>query len=174
MKINQQNGVCEAKVFSTIFKANSKSIRNYLFYKYGNEEHANDLTQTAFLKLWENCAMVAPEKALAYLYRIVNNDALNKIAHQKVVLNYAKNNYLNSQNNENPAFILEEKQFKEKLQKAIENLTEGQRTAFLLNRIEGKKYVEIAEILGISVKAVEKRISGALLSLRNQIDNIKI
>jgi RNA polymerase sigma-70 factor (family 1) len=174
MNENLQNGVCASEVFSAIFAKNSKLIRNYLFYKYGNEEHANDLTQTAFMKLWENCASVPAEKAKAYLFKIVNNNALNEIAHQKVVLNYSKNSYTTAQNNENPAFLLEEKEFKDKLQNAIENLTEGQRTAFLLNRIEGKKYAEIAEMLGISVKAVEKRISGALLSLRNHIENFKI
>jgi RNA polymerase sigma-70 factor (ECF subfamily) len=68
---------------------------------------------------------------------------------------------------------MEEQQFKIKLEKAIENLTEAQRTAFLLHRIEGKKYVEISEMLGITVKAVEKRIHGALLSLRNEIDGFR-
>jgi RNA polymerase sigma-70 factor (ECF subfamily) len=33
---------------------------------------------------------------------------------------------------------------------------------FLMNRIDGKKYREIAELLDISQKAVEKRMSGAL------------
>lgn len=60
----------------------------------------------------------------------------------------------------------------EKLRNAIANLSEAQREAFLLNRIDGKKYKEIAEILGISIKAVEKRISGALESLRQTIGNI--
>ena len=52
-------------------------------------------------------------------------------------------------------------------------MTEGQRTAFLLNRIEGKKYAEIAVMLDISVKAVEKRIHGALISLRANIEQFK-
>ena len=41
-----------------------------------------------------------------------------------------------------------------------------------MNRIDGKKYKEIAEILEISVKAVEKRIHNALISLRKEIENI--
>ena len=44
--------------------------------------------------------------------------------------------------------------------------------AFLLNRIEGKKYAEIAVLLDISVKAVEKRMSLALASLRQKFDTI--
>jgi RNA polymerase sigma-70 factor (ECF subfamily) len=41
-----------------------------------------------------------------------------------------------------------------------------------LNRIEGKKYREIAELLDISQKTVEKRMSGALQILKSQIENI--
>ena len=39
-----------------------------------------------------------------------------------------------------------------------------------MNRIDGKKYAEIASELEISVKAVEKRMSKALLALRSQIE----
>jgi RNA polymerase sigma factor (sigma-70 family) len=173
MNNSPSKGICDEIIFSDFFKNNVKSIRNYLYFKYGNEEQSNDMTQEAFIKLWENCADVPPEKAKSFLYTVANNATLNQIAHQKVVLNYSKNNSLTDRTNINPEFILEEDQFKIKLEKAIANLTEGQRTAFLLNRIEGKKYVEIAIMLNISVKAVEKRIHGALISLRTNIEHFK-
>ena len=166
-------GVCEERVFSSIFKAHAKALRNYMYYKFGNEEKANDVSQEAFIKLWENCADVPKEKAKSYLYTIANNSALNKIAHQKVVLAYAKNARPRQHTSESPDYIMEEEEFKIKLKNAIENLTETQRTAFLLHRIDGKKYSEIAEMLEISVKAVEKRISGALVSLRKEIENFR-
>ncbi|MGK4569198.1 RNA polymerase sigma factor [Flavobacterium sp. 3HN19-14] len=165
-------GVCGENIFSSLFESNIKTLRNYLFYKFGNEEQANDIAQEAFIKLWENCASVPFEKARSFLYTVANNATLNQIAHQKVVLQYAKNAAPQEATSQNPEFILEEEEFRVKLQKAIGNLTEGQRTAFLLHRIEGKKYHEIAVILDLSVKAVEKRIHGALVSLRKEIDNI--
>lgn len=167
------DSICNEFIFSDFFKNNVKTLRNYLFFKFGNEEQANDITQEAFIKLWENCANVPREKAKSYLYTVANNTTLNQIAHQKVVLKYAKSNIKADQTNLSPEFLFEEEQFKTKLEKAISNLTEGQRTAFLLNRIEGKKYKEIAEMLNISVKAVEKRIHGALISLRIEIEQIK-
>ncbi|AWA29854.1 RNA polymerase subunit sigma-70 [Flavobacterium magnum] len=165
-------GVCEERIFASFFRSNIKAVRNYLFYKYGNEEHANDIAQDAFIKLWENCASVPFDKAKAYVYTIANNASLNLVAHHKVVLNYSKNAGKSGVTSESPEFILEHDEFGEKLKKAIANLTDSQRTAFLMNRIDGKKYSEIAEMLGITVKAVEKRISGALVSLRKEIDNI--
>lgn len=173
MKKTEAIGICNELIFSDFFKSNIKTLRNYLYFKFGNEEQANDVTQEAFIKLWENCSNVPQEKAKSYLYTVANNTTLNQIAHQKVVLNYAKSNENTDVTNLSPEFLIEEEQFKIKLEKAIGNLTEGQRTAFLLNRIEGKKYKEIAEILDISVKAVEKRIHGALVSLRIEIEQIK-
>jgi DNA-directed RNA polymerase specialized sigma24 family protein len=80
-------GICNEFIFSNFFQSNVKTLRNYLFFKFGNEEQANDITQEAFIKLWENCANVPQEKAKSYLYTVANNTTLNQIAHQKVVLN---------------------------------------------------------------------------------------
>ena len=167
--MNQSN-TCDEIVFSSFFKSHIKALRNFLFYKFGNKDQAEDLAQEAFLKLWQNCASVPIEKAKSYIYTIANNSTLNEIAHQKVVLRYEKNFANLDRTNESPEFILEEKQFQDKLLKAIENLNEKQRVAFLMHRIDKKKYSEIAEALHISVKAVEKRIHLALLSLRKEID----
>lgn len=171
MTINEQT--CDEIQFSAFFKSHCKALRNFLIYKFGNLEKAEDMTQEAFIKLWQNCADVPLEKAKSYIYTIANNGSLNEIAHQKVVLNYEKNFVGNDTNNENPEFQLEEKQFKVKLQNAIDKLNETQRIAFLMHRIDGKKYAQIAEELGISVKAVEKRIHLALQALRKEIDTIK-
>lgn len=164
------NNVCEEQVFSSIFKANSKTVFNYIYYKFGNEEKAHDAVQEAFVKLWENCAKVVPEKAKSYLYTVANNLYLNVIKAEKVRLKYAKPSLEHS--NESPEFLMEEKQYKEKLDQALNDLPENQRTTFLLNRIDGKKYAEIAEMEGVSVKAIEKRMHLALKTLREQIDGI--
>ena len=173
MSNNESPGLCDEPVFARFFSANVRALRSYLYFKYGNEEQANDMTQDAFIKVWENCRNIPHDKGKSFLYTVANNASLNQIAHQKVVLSYAKSADISAVNNANPEYMLEEDQFKDKLDKAIASLTEAQRTAFLLNRIEGKKYHEIAEMLGISVKAVEKRISGALATLREQIEQMR-
>ncbi|CAM3656032.1 sigma-70 family RNA polymerase sigma factor [Flavobacterium gelidilacus] len=165
--------VCNESVFSIFFRKNANALRNYLYYKFGNLSQAEDITQDAFIKLWQNCADVPLEKAKSYVYTIATNSSLNVITHEKVKLKYQKSNTQNDRIHENPEFLLEESQFKEKLLKAIEKLNETQRVAFLMHRIDGKKYSEIAEILNISVKAVEKRIHIALTELRKEFDYFK-
>lgn len=165
------DNVCEEQVFSSVFKTNSKTVFNFIYYKFGNEEKAHDAVQEAFVKLWENCAKVSPEKAKSYLYTVANNLYLNVIKAEKVRMKYA-DLHSNSISNESPEFVLEEKQFQQKLDDALNALPENQRTTFLLNRIDGKKYAEIAEMEGVSVKAIEKRMHLALKTLREQIDGI--
>jgi len=163
--------VCNENVYSKIYLEYATTIWNFIFFKCGNQDEADDLVQEAFIKLWNNCEKVPPEKAKSFLYKVVNNTFLNVVAHKKVILKH-QTQYQHHNNDQSPQYIMEENEFKEKLQNAINNLTERQRTAFLLNRIEGKKYREIAEILDISVKAVEKRMSLALKALRSEIENI--
>ncbi len=170
MNIDNYSNVCEEKIYSHIFATNSKTIFNYIYYKFGNEEKAYDAVQEAFVKLWENCAKVIPSKAKSYVYTIANNLYLNMIKAEKVRLKYA---HLSPDiSNETPEFLLEEKQFHKKLENALAALPENQRTTFLLNRIDKKKYTEIAELEGVSVKAIEKRMHLALKTLREQIDGI--
>ena len=165
------SNVCEDHIFSKVFKTHSKTVFNYIFYKFGNEEKAHDAVQEAFVKLWQNCAKVSPEKAKSYVYTVANNLYLNVIKAEKVRLKHA-NSLSNDRTNESPEFLMEEKEYKDKLDNALNALPENQRTTFLLNRIDGKKYAEIAEMEGVSVKAIEKRMHLALKSLREHIDGI--
>ena len=167
------SNTCDENVFSVFFKKHATSLRNFLIYKFANEKHAEDITQDAFIKLWQNCKDVPLEKAKSYIYTIANNASLNIITHQKVALKYSKSNLNLEINNESPEFIFEENEFKTKLLTAIENLSEIHRTKFLMHRIDKKKYSEIAEELNISVKTVEKRIHVALTELRKNIEGFK-
>lgn len=168
---SKDDNVCNEAVYDMLFRTHSKTIFNYIYYKFGNKEKAYDAVQEAFLKLWENCAKVAPPKAKSYVYTIANNLYLNVIKSEKVRLKYADDTLKVS--NESPEFLLEEKQFQEKLDKALADLPENQRTTFLLNRIDGKKYIEIAEMENVSVKAIEKRMHLALKTLREKIEGIR-
>ncbi len=163
--------VCKQPVFTKLFETHAESVRNYIYYKCGDKEQANDIMQEAFIKLWHNCKKVIFEKAKGFLCTVANNMFLNQVAHNKVRLEYAKIPQ-NNKNIESPDFLMEEKEFMDKLQNAIADLSEGQREVFLLNRIDKKTYAEIADMLGISVKAIEKRMHKALKELRKLVKNI--
>lgn len=163
--------ICDDHIFSKIFNTLSNDVFNFLRYKYGDSLDPRDKVQEAFIKLWDNCKNISPEKAKSFLFTTANNMMLNEYKHQKVVLRHQKTKP-KDYTNESPEFLMEESEYMEKYQKALAKLTEAQRVAFLLNRVEGKKHKEIAEMLGISRKAVEKRLYGALAKLRVEIEGI--
>ena len=168
-KNQDEQNVCQEQIYNSIYEAHGKSLWNFAYFKCGDRDDASDLVQEAFVKLWNNCGKVSPAKAKSFLYTVANNSFLNAVAHKKVVLNYIGSKK-ESVDKQSPEFLMEEKQYGDKLNAAINELTEAQRTAFLMNRIDGKKYKEIAEELDISIKAVEKRISQALLSLKKNLE----
>ncbi|WP_299216008.1 sigma-70 family RNA polymerase sigma factor [uncultured Aquimarina sp.] len=163
--------VCEERLFSQLFAKHSKNLHDFIYYKYGEHINPKDQVQEAFIKLWDNCNKVSLEKAKSFLFTVANNLSLNQIKHDKVKLRYQQTE-TNDRTNESPHFVLEEKEYLQKYQTALAKLTEAQRVTFLMNRIEGKKHKEIADLLGISRKAVEKRIYGALEKLRKDIEGI--
>jgi RNA polymerase sigma-70 factor (ECF subfamily) len=171
MNKNLQDNICESQLFERLYKKHAKNLHDFLYYKFGDHLNPQDKVQEAFIKLWQNCGKIAPAKAKSYLFTTANNLMLNAVAHQKVVLKHHKQPQKHS-TNESPEFVLQEKEYHQKLQNAIANLTEAQRVAFLLNRVEGKRFKEIAELLDISTKAVEKRIYGALKKLRKDIKEL--
>ena len=171
MEKQLHDNICEEQLFSSIFKKHSKDLHNFLYYKYGELLNPKDKVQEAFIKLWENCRKISPDKAKSFLFTTANNLMLNEAAHQKVVLKHQQIKP-KSYTNENPEFLMQETEYMQKLQAALSNLTEAQREAFMMNRVEGKRFKEIAEILDISTKAVEKRIYGALEKLRQHIKEL--
>jgi RNA polymerase sigma-70 factor (family 1) len=164
--------VCEESIFSRIYQKWGQALFNFIRYKTKDVDQANDLVQEAFITLWDHCAEVSPEKAKSYLYTVANRKFLNQVAHLKVVQRHQSETSTGI-HQENPEFLLEHLEFENKLQRAIDSLPEGQKTAFLMNRIDQMTYAEIAEALDISVKAVEKRMHLALKTLRAEIKELK-
>ncbi len=164
--------VCEESVFAAIYNKYSKDLHAFLHYKFGEALAPNDKMQDAFIKLLTHCKEVPPEKAKSYVYKVANNMMFNEIKHQKVVLRHQQIKP-KEYTNESPEFLLEHEQFFENYQKALERLTEDQRVAFLMNKVEGKKHAEIAAILGTTKKAVENRIYKAYSILKNELEGFK-
>ncbi len=165
--------VCEKSVFSKLYAEYAKSLHDFLYYKYGLGAEANDMMQEAFESLWEACKNVTPSKAKSFLFTVASNKVLNEIKHQKVVLKYQKvapKNYTH----ETPEFLMRQEEFLQQYQTALSNLTEDQRVAFTLSKIEGKKHKEIAAYLGVTQKVVEYRIYSAFDSLKKELENFKI
>jgi len=155
--------------FDQIFMDWYYPVRNFIYYKTGEMQAAEDIAQDTFLKLWEKKDSIKPETVKPLLYKIANNLFLNTIERGKVNLRFITENpergFASS-----PDFELEMKEFDARLQVAISELDEKNRVVFLMNRIDDMTYSEIAQNLQLSVKAVEKRMSKAIAHLKKKLE----
>lgn len=161
-------------------KATSDLALEEIFYKYGQSlinyarrytkvrEASEDIVQNVFLAIWRNRRSLVIEKGLkVYLFRAVRNQALNVLrdAHSEKDM-HAKNSFTISPSKELPDPV-EYEELRRAIQQAISSLPTHCREIFLLSRIDGLSYADIAELLGISVKTVETQMGRALRGLRN-------
>lgn len=153
----------------SIYDKYFEALRGFLYYKSGDIEVAEDLVQEVFLKVWEKREEIEKGTVKSLLYTMCNNLLVNYFNHQKVVQKHQKEAPTSEKNASTPQFVLEEKEFETKLNNIISSLPDGCREVFLMNRIDKLKYVEIAERLGLSVKAVEKRMSKAISILKEKL-----
>lgn len=152
--------------FKELYNQHAKAIRTYLYFRSGNEEIANDLTQDTFIKLWEGNFEYQSNKIKALLYKMASGLFIDYIRKEKTEADYISNFKLKlKESSENIENAFESRQ---KLELALQVLTEKERTVFLMNKMEGYKYKEISEYLDISVKAIEKRMSSALKKLKSK------
>lgn len=154
------------KEFKSFFDNNFDSLRSYLYYRSGNQDLATDLAQETFIKIWEKQLTDEGKRTIGLAYKIASDLFVSKFRRKSTELNY-----LNSLELEfyevSPHYELEDKELQERYEQTLIKMPEKQRIVFLMSRMEGLKYIEIAERLGISVKAVEKRMHGALSIFRN-------
>ena len=154
--------------FKHIYDSHIKEIRNYIYYRSGNEIIADDITQETFIKVWEKQFKYEPEKTKSLLYKIANSLFLDFIRKEKYEADYIEDfrfKIIESYKDENYNDI-----YKQRCETALKVLTEKERTVFLMNRMEGIKYKEIADCLDLSVKAVEKRMSTALKKIKYEVN----
>lgn len=154
--------------YQQIFKELYRPIRNFIYFRCGDADLAEDITQDTFLKLWETRSKIDKSTVKAYLYKIAQNNTINYQKRQQLLYKFQKKAALDREF-DTPDKMMEINQYEEKLLKALAMLPEGGREVFLMNRLEDLTYVEIAERLGLSVKAIEKRMSKVLKILREHL-----
>lgn len=145
------------------------ALRNFVFFKSGDDGLAEDIAQDTFIKLWENRHNIDRKTVKAYLYTIAGNLTINQLKRRQLRFKFENTSERRTEG-DNPEYLMQVEDFKKKLEEVIAQMPEGSREVFLMNRLDDLKYREIAERLSISVKAVEKRMSKALQILREKLN----
>lgn len=140
---------------------------------------AEDLAQEVFLRVYRTRTKYTPKaKFSTWLFTIANNLALNALRDRSrratIRLEAGESGPLGPRPEEQlvpardaqPSGALRKVELAKVVRQALEGLNDRQRVAVLLNKFEDMGYAEIAEVMGLSVKAVKSLLSRARCRLR--------
>jgi RNA polymerase sigma-70 factor, ECF subfamily len=148
----------------------------------GNAEEAEDLAQEVFLRVYRNRKKYSPQaKFSTWLFTIANNLALNALRNRGrkpiVPFEATESGPLGARPEEQlakdvgptPSYGLRQAELADRIRAALDTLNERQKMAVILNKFEDMNYAEIAEIMGLTTKAVKSLLSRARARLRDAL-----
>lgn len=147
-----------------------------------NHETAEDITQEVFVTVYKSILSFNAQSSVStWIYRITVNKCLDHLRATK----RHKRNFLSSlfSNNavepaqdrptfDHPGVQLEQRENARYLFEAIESLQHNQKIAFILAHIEELPQKDIADIMNLSIKAVESLLQRAKVNLRKKLSGI--
>jgi RNA polymerase sigma-70 factor (ECF subfamily) len=167
--------------FKTMVNSWQDLVYNTAIGLVQNEMDAEDVAQEVFVKAWESIEGFKGESKLStWLYRITVTKSLDFLRSRKRKKRFAYVQSLFGLNDElvidppdfhHPGVVAEKKQLSVALFKALSDLPEQQKAAFVLSRVEGLSHKEVSEVLGTTVPAVESLLQRAKLNLRKKLEN---
>lgn len=142
---------------------------------------AEEITQDVFLQIYNSASTFKEKSSVStWIYRITVNKSLDRIKYykRKKRISLAASFFIHRDEDElknvsdflHPAMLHEQKEESKLLFTAINNLPDGQKTAFILRHIENLPQKEIADITKLSVKAVEALLQRAKHNLRKELN----
>ena len=133
----------------------------------GSHADAEDVCQEAFIRFWPHRYRV--RDPLAYLYRCVRNAAMNRQRSD------GRRQVRESRNTPGPVFDdqpgerIEQAEFQQAVQRAMEHLTTAQREVLVMRMWGELTFAAIAEALGVPVRTAQSRCRDALAALRSHL-----
>ncbi len=166
----------DRQAFKEIVEAWQEMVYNTSIGFLQNDEDAEDVAQEVFIQVFESVSSFKEESKLStWIYRITVSKCLDHLRKKKrkkrfafIQSLYGKDDHLmidppdffhpgiNAENRENASVLF----------KAISQLPENQKTAFVLNKIENMSYREIGEIMNSSESAVDSLLQRAKKNLQ--------
>src|SRR6266581_732659 len=157
------------RAFERMYRRHLGDVYRYALAVMRNQPDAEDVTQTTFMNAYRAFQRgERPEKPQNWLIAIAHNvcrQRFRQSARRPVEVSFDDDigdRIVGADEEETPSA--------EDIRRALGQLAFNQRAALVMRELEGRSYAEIAEIIGVSVSAVETLIFRARRALREQLD----
>jgi RNA polymerase sigma factor (sigma-70 family) len=154
------------RAFERLYQKYAGDVYRYALVVLRNEADAEDVTQTTFMNAYRAMERgERPRQPQNWLITIAHN-----VCRQRFRQSQRRPNEVVYEEELAEAVVDEDAISAEDIRRALGHLAFNQRSALVMRELEGRSYQEIAEILGISVSAVETLIFRARRALREQLE----
>lgn len=162
------------KAFRDLYNLYETKVYNTALSYVQSVHDAEEVTQDVFTNIFRSAAKFQGASTVStWIYRITVNVSLNYIKKKK------RRSFLSlgsvetdKPDFEHPGVLLENKEKAKLLFQVIDTLPEKQKTAFILSYIEDLPRAEVAEIMEISLKAVESLLQRGKGNLRKKLEKV--
>ena len=152
--------------FETLYREQAPRLRRWLDARLQSSEDANDVVHDAFARLLGSGAREELRQPEAFLNRIVRNlliDRSRRVPNRTPHVPIDEANEPATRATQEDGIQLD--QMRKRYRAAVDALPPRMREVFLLHRITGLGYKEIAAQLDISIRTVEWHVGEALVRI---------
>ena len=154
------------RAFERLYRKHAGDVYRYALVVMRNESDAEDVTQTTFMNAYRAMERgERPRQPQNWLITIAHN-----VCRQRFRQSQRRPSEVAYEEELAEATVDEDAISAEDIRRALGHLAFNQRSALVMRELEGRSYQEIAEIMGISVSAVETLIFRARRALREQLE----
>ena len=169
--------------FREVYDRHVRMVFNLCLNYLQNRQDAEEATQDVFVKVHQGMGEFRGEAAMrTWIYRIAINSCLDRLKAAKRakrsvwrMLGFSGDEAerIAGSDFDHPGVELEQREATQRIFEHINGLPAQQKTALLLRSMEGLSQNEVAEVMGISAKAVESLLSRARHRLRKDLEHIE-
>jgi RNA polymerase sigma-70 factor (ECF subfamily) len=160
--------------FGELVRRYQDRLYNTVYRLVGNPDDALDVVQDAFLSAYQSLdGFKGDSRFFTWLYRIAVNTAISLKRKQRAALRLhagrngeGGNEPLDLSEDSQPGAHLERAEQERRIQRALNRLSAEHRAVLILKDMEGQKYEEMADILGVPVGTIRSRLHRARAELR--------
>ncbi len=176
----------DLNAFDELVRLYEKKVYNLAYRMSGNHEDASDLSQEAFLRVFQSIKDFRGQSSFStWLYRVVSNVCLDELRQRGRRPTISLDEPVPGDKGEvmqrqfadpapAPDELAERREVREVVQAGIEELSEEYRLVIVLRDIQGLSYQEIAEALDCSLGTVKSRLNRARLALKEKLSSMEL
>jgi RNA polymerase sigma-70 factor (ECF subfamily) len=165
----------DVDAFRKLFQAYAPRVKSYMMRQGTDSNTAEELAQETLLTVWRKAALYSGDKgsATTWIFTIARNLRIDRLRKEVAWQPLPENADEEASSDPAPDEEVAERQRRERVQRALQELPGDQSEVVMLSYIEGLSHSEIAELLGLPLGTVKSRMRLAYQKIRETLEDLK-